>query len=344
MKHLKIPGLTVMAVAALMAFSGNASATVLTSPAGTEYTGTLSWSLTGSLLLQGGFAELTCTASTMSGTLETNTTSAGEKLSTLTYSNCGSATVDVLKTGSLSIAPNGTVSGSGTETTFSVFGTSCVYGTTTNTTLGTLTGGTTASLQINASSPKIAGGFACANPAKWTGKYTVTTPDTLLVDSETSAPPVLTSPSGTDYTGSYSLSATESLLLEAGFADITCTESLAAGKVEVNSGTASGKLTGLAFASCGIATVEVLANGSLEVAAGGAVTGRGTQVTTAVFGTSCVYGTGTGTSLGTLKGGTPATLQLSANLPKISGGFLCANPAKWTGKYAVTTPSTLVVD
>lgn len=341
MKHPKIPGLAVAAALTLLAFAGNVSAAVLTSPAGTEYTGTLTWSLTESLLMRSGFANVTCTGSTMSGVVDTNTATAHESLSSLTYNSCGGTTADVLKNGSLSVAADGTVTGFGSEVTFSTLGTSCVYGFAPGgTKLGTLNGGTTASLLLNAQIRKISGGFTCADPATWSGEYTVTTPDTLLVDQ----PAVLTSPAGTDYTGSYSLTATESLLLKGGFANVTCTESLAAGKVEVNSGNASGKLTGLTFASCGSATVEVLANGLLEFAPGGGVTGKGTEITFAAAGTSCVYGFGTGTKLGTLSSGTPATLPISASLTKVSGGFACANPAVWTGKYQVTSPGTLLVD
>ena len=183
MKHLKIPGLAAaMAVAVVMIFAGSASATLLTSPAGNEYTGTWSWSLTESLSMKMGFANLTCTASTMAGKIETNTTTASGKLTGLTYTGCGSSTVDVLSLGSLSVAADGTVTGVGNEITFSTSGTSCVYGFGTGTKLGTLKGGTTASLQISAKIPKISGGFLCSSPAEWTGKYTVTAPDTLLVD------------------------------------------------------------------------------------------------------------------------------------------------------------------
>src|SRR5215211_9472816 len=99
MKHLKIVGLAAMAAATLMAFASSASATVLTSPAGSEYTGTLTWTLSESLLMKAGFSNLTCTESTMSGKVETNTTTASENLATLTYGNCGSTTVHILKTG-----------------------------------------------------------------------------------------------------------------------------------------------------------------------------------------------------------------------------------------------------
>jgi len=62
------------------------------------------------------------------------------------------------------------------------------------------------------------------------------------------------------------------------------------------------------------------------------------------LGISCVYGGGAGVDIGRLVGGTTATLPVKASLPKISGGFACASPAEWSGKYTVTTPDTLVVD
>jgi hypothetical protein len=148
-----------------------------------------------------------------------------------------------------------------------------------------------------------------------------------------------------------------SYLLEAGFAEITCTESTVHGDVNTNDTlVASGPITGISFTGCGSATVDPLKNadgtyGSLEIqvpkgkAGEGTVVGYNTFVTTAVLGTSCVYSTSaTGTLLGTLKNGTPAKLTISASLPKASGGLLCANPAKWTGTYTVTTPSSLILD
>jgi hypothetical protein len=179
---LKMIGLAAFAAMALMAFASTASATVLTSPSGTEYTGALKSSATGSLLLKAGFAEITCTASTVGGTVETNTTVAKGKITELTFSSCGSSTVDVLSKGSLEVASGGSVKAIGSEVTVSALGTSCVYGGGTGTTLGTLTGGTTAKLAIKAQLTKVSGGFLCASPAEWTGNYSVTTPDTLLVD------------------------------------------------------------------------------------------------------------------------------------------------------------------
>ncbi|HYH54077.1 MAG TPA: hypothetical protein VD761_08095 [Solirubrobacterales bacterium] len=186
MKHLKMLGLALVAAAALMAFAGPASATTVTSPAGTEYTGEINATATSSLLLQAGFANITCTESVVKGKIESNGgATASGKITTLSFSACN-ATVDVLKNGSLSIAStgggSGTVSGSGSEVTVSTLGVSCVYGTAGGTALGTLTGGTPAKMTINAKLPKISGGFLCASPASWSGSYQVTSPGTLLVD------------------------------------------------------------------------------------------------------------------------------------------------------------------
>lgn len=140
-----------------------------------------------------------------------------------------------------------------------------------------------------------------------------------------------------------------SLLLKAGFANITCTSSTVAGNVSSNTATsAGGAISTLSYSNCGSATVDTLANGSLEIKSGGEVRGSGSEVTTSVLGTSCVYGTGAGTKIGTATGSTSATsdasLTISASLPKISGGFACANPASWSGTYTVTSPTPLYID
>jgi hypothetical protein len=187
MKHLKMLGLAMVAAAAFMAFAGSASANpVLTSPEKVDYTSTITATAEGSLLLQAGFANITCTTSTVSGTVTTNnTTKASGPITTLDFSGCDS-TVDVLKNGSLEITSNGggqgTVKGTGSEVTVSKLGVSCVYGSGAGTTLGIATGGNPATIAINAKLPKISGGFLCASPSTWTGSYTVTTPKPLLID------------------------------------------------------------------------------------------------------------------------------------------------------------------
>jgi len=204
MKYLKMLGLAVVAAAALMAFVGasSASATTLTctNPPGTKVTcpagTTIHATAESSLTLKAGFANITCTESTVHG-LTSNTGSATEtvkgNIEALTFGACN-ATVNVIKKGSLEIHTqnatannNGTLTGTGSEVTVSTLGVSCVYGTPTATDLGTLTGstsrgGSTATMDISAELTKISGGFACANPAHWEGSYTVTSPDWLDVD------------------------------------------------------------------------------------------------------------------------------------------------------------------
>ena len=184
MNHLKMLSFVVMATAGLMVFASSAAATpVLTSPAGNEYTGSLEATANSSLLLKAGFANFTCLASTIAGSVTTNnSTHAAEAITTLTFSNCGATTVNTITKGSLTVAPGGTVSGSGSEITFSVFGSSCIYGTKTGTILGTLTGGSPAKMEFAANLPLVSGGFGCANPATLTGGYTFTKPNPLWID------------------------------------------------------------------------------------------------------------------------------------------------------------------
>jgi hypothetical protein len=142
----------------------------------------------------------------------------------------------------------------------------------------------------------------------------------------------------------------------------TCTGSTVHGKTETTGSsttTVSGKLTselnaegdpkGLTWSGCTVPTTT-LAAGSLEIhwisgTDNGTLTASGAEVTvnTGFFG-ACVYGTGTGKDLGTLLGGSPATLAISTNvtLTKNESG-LCPSETKWTATYEVTTPKPLFV-
>ena len=203
MKHLKMIGLALVAAAAFMAFAGNASANpTLTSPSGTEFTGPLTATATkgGSLLLKATFANVTCTESTVSGNVTTNNTEhAAGAITTLSFSGCGTINhVTPLKNadgtyGSLTVKPNGEVLGSNTNVTIknTTTGAHCVFGTTTNTKLGTLTPSsgspaTTAVMHISASLPynsalSTSSSFVCGSTGSWSGTYTVTTPDPLYL-------------------------------------------------------------------------------------------------------------------------------------------------------------------
>lgn len=200
MKYGKMLGLLAVAAAALMAFVGTASATQLTSPSGTVYTSTIS-ATAGVTELHGSFVTVKCNKSSVSGSVEGHGTSvtAGGLISTLTFSECNFP-VTVKKAGSLEIHTeytteedghktqkltangNGTLTSDGAEITIQTSIANCIF-TTSGTDIGTLTGGTTAKLDINSAAiPRTGHSVFCGSSGTWTGSYTVNTPDTLLVD------------------------------------------------------------------------------------------------------------------------------------------------------------------
>jgi hypothetical protein len=203
MKYVKMLGLAAVAAMALMAFASSASATTLTctNPPGTKVTcpaGTvIDASAESSLTLHAGFANITCTESTVKGQITkpgSSTETASGPIETLTFANCPNAKVVVIKKGTLEVHTdeegvtngNGTVTSSGAEVTVETAGITCTYATN-NTDIGTLTGssvtGSTATFDINAELTRVAGNiFFCATPAHWEGNYKITEPDWLDVD------------------------------------------------------------------------------------------------------------------------------------------------------------------
>jgi hypothetical protein len=191
MKYAKMLGLLAVAAAALMAFAGTASATVLTSPSGTTYTSTIKAESEGATSLDGAFTTVTCNKSTVEGKVESHgaAVTAGGKISSLTFTECNYPTT-VKAAGSLEIhglgSSNGTLTSSGASIEIATSVGTCVF-TTTNTDVGTLTGSTTtggnATLDIaSAKIPRTGGNFLCGSSGTWTGAYKVTTPATLIVD------------------------------------------------------------------------------------------------------------------------------------------------------------------
>jgi hypothetical protein len=137
--------------------------------------------------------------------------------------------------------------------------------------------------------------------------------------------------------------------LHAGFAEITCKKSTVEGKIETAT-TPSGKITSLTFTECGTAVVKVLKTGTLTAhhtsAHNGNLTVSGVEVTIEQNGVHCIYGGNITTGLALTASSsstTPATMNSTAKIPLLSGGFFCANPANWTAKYEVTTPIPLYV-
>jgi hypothetical protein len=125
---------------------------------------------------------------------------------------------------------------------------------------------------------------------------------------------------------------------------ITCTSStMLADQTKDGAGNnASGPVTKLTFSGCNT-TPTVNSTGSLEINSKGEVKSIGGQITATIFGVACSYGTGAGVTLGTLKTGASATLPINAEIPKISGGFLCPSNAKWTATFQITNHSSVFV-
>ena len=202
MKYAKILGLAAMAMAALMAFAGTASATQVTSPSGTVYTSTIKSESEGATKLEsefGTFGTIECSESKVEGKVESHGTSVTTvgKISSLTFGGVchgGTPTSPVAEPGSLEVHTEGsTVNGNGTLTSSgakvivhnTAVGT-CTFETS-NTDIGTLTGsnhtGGNATLDINGKVIRVAGTNPfCGSTSTWNGSYKVTTPSTLEVD------------------------------------------------------------------------------------------------------------------------------------------------------------------
>ena len=187
MKYVKMLGLLAVAAAAMMAFAGVASATTLTSPSGTTYTGNIAASA-GLTELHGEAFSVACNKSAVSGKVEKHGAgvTAGGNIGSLTFSEC-SFPVTVLKAGSLEVhatsGGNGTLTSSGAEITIhGPFGINCLYKTS-GTDVGNLTGGSNAKLDIDSSLiPRTGDSAFCGAAGEWTGSYNVTTPNPLIVD------------------------------------------------------------------------------------------------------------------------------------------------------------------
>lgn len=194
MKYFKMFGLVTAAATAMMAFTiASASATTLSNGSETLKSGSaIDASLTGTetAKLEAGSTILDeCTGGTAEGVTFGNSGSVifvNIEPSDLTWSGC-TKTTDTEEGGSLSISwtsgSNGSVSGSGFRVKINTIFGPCVYGLGSGTHLGTLVGGTPATLAINTSVTKSTGNIACPATATWTANYTVTKPSTLTVQS-----------------------------------------------------------------------------------------------------------------------------------------------------------------
>lgn len=170
MKFAKL-GLLAAAVAALMAFVGSSSATTLTAPEGTTYTGGLTVTST-NLKLDGAFVTVECSHSQAKANVEGH--GAGNdvtgKLSSLTFTGCNYTTT-VKNAGSLAVNSSNGVSSTGASVEVTTSVGTCVF-TTNNTSVGSLTEGSSSTLDINSAKiPRTGGNFLCGSSGTLTGSY-----------------------------------------------------------------------------------------------------------------------------------------------------------------------------
>jgi hypothetical protein len=196
MRFIKVFKHAAIAAVVVMALEGaSASATTITSPSGTQYSGFVSASLkfgTEATLKSSFIGEVKCKESTFEGFIQSQgaEVTAGVSSSSGSIGSCNGS-VTFPKGGTLEVHTeggssngNGTLTSSGAEVTIELSGIHCIF-TTSNTNLGTVTGGSPATFAAkSAAIPRTGGrsGGFCGSSATWTANYTVTTPSTLLID------------------------------------------------------------------------------------------------------------------------------------------------------------------
>lgn len=122
----------------------------------------------------------------------------------------------------------------------------------------------------------------------------------------------------------------------------TCTESTIKGTTSNETGpSVEGPIEVLSWGGC-THTTDTVAGGNLAITwtsgTNGTLAGKGSKVTVSTIFGSCTYGTSeTGTTLGEVKGGNPATIAISTTVPLIEGGFSCPSTSTWTANYTVTS-------
>lgn len=210
MNYVKMFGLAIVATMILTAFVGSssASATVLCTTnitsgcaaSGWDYSSSTTEHITESshgvsfVWRSGPTIINTCKKSTIhkvTANTGSSTSTVSGNIDTLTWGTGAepcTKTTDTLSPGSLEIhwisgTDNGTVTASDTEVTINtIFGT-CVYGTAKSLDLGTLVGGTTPTISIDATLPKISGNFACPSQATFEAEYEVQTPHVVYIST-----------------------------------------------------------------------------------------------------------------------------------------------------------------
>jgi hypothetical protein len=181
MKHVKVLSLLAIAAAALMAFAGTASATAITSPEGTTYTGFLSATSWNSEI-DGSFVTVKCESSYFHGEVASHGgVVVSGSISKVNFAGCNYA-VNVKNTGIISVDSSNVVRSTGMDFEIKTSVGTCIFGTL-GTEIGSITEGKWADLDINSAKvSKITGSFLCGSSMTWTGDYQFSTPNDMWVD------------------------------------------------------------------------------------------------------------------------------------------------------------------
>jgi len=123
-----------------------------------------------------------------------------------------------------------------------------------------------------------------------------------------------------------------------------CTSSTAKGKIEKAEGV-TGPIESLTWSGCTFTTKTLSSPNRLEVRnIAGTHNGEVRSdaqfeitIEHALFG-SCIYGVASGTTVGTLTEGKPATFHANAVATRFGSNINCPSTAKWTGTYTLTAP------
>jgi hypothetical protein len=166
---------------------------------------------------------------------------------------------------------------------------------------------------------------------------------TLCKTGESPCPEASVYPAGT--TVKMSLKTGTKLKMAYGFFTFECSGSEIESKI-TSATNPEGAISKLNYTGCNDEETKVLKLGSLSfgwtTGVNGSLNTSGFEVTGREFGEVCVWG-GVLSAGVEVKGGAPASIAMNASVPRVSGSFLCGNPATWTAGYTVTSPNPLYV-
>jgi cytoskeletal protein CcmA (bactofilin family) len=340
--------------AALLCASTSATCTEPVYAAGTEVKAELESGTESVLTAAGGLGQISCKASTLSGTIEALETPHGS-ISSLTFGEC-SSTVEVLKAGELEVhwdaEHNGQITIKGFEVRVKAGGLTCTFGGNLSEAFLTLFSGNPATV---AATPalQLKSGESCPSSAFWHATYRLTAPQPLYVAKAINGATILCSSltsicndpyygAGTEVKAELE-GGTETILTAAGgLVEIKCSKSTLAGTTETVD-TPRGKPSSLTFSECNN-SVEVLNSGEIELhwdsEHNGKVEARNFEVRVKASGLTCIFGSVTEGV--TLTGGSPPIADATATV-NLKSGFFCPASAVWHAKYKVTAPESLYV-